>query len=75
MVETYFANVAAVAAKKPTILGHFDLIKKVNGSGKFFDESDPRYTAAAHKALEAAAQRWLPTRSCAPPRMPAPTPG
>lgn len=56
VVETYFANVAAVAAKKPTILGHFDLIKKVNGSGKFFDESDPRYTAAAHKALEAAAQ-------------------
>lgn len=56
MVEAYFANVAAVAAKKPTILGHFDLIKKVNGSGKFFDESDPRYTAAAHKALEAAAQ-------------------
>ena len=49
VVETYFANVAAVAAKKPTILGHFDLIKKVNGSGKFFDESDPRYTAAAHK--------------------------
>ena len=28
----------------------------VNGSGKFFDESDPRYAAAAHKALEAAAQ-------------------
>ena len=56
VVETYFANVAAVAAKKPTILGHFDLIKKVNGGGKFFDESDPRYTAAAHKALEAAAQ-------------------
>ena len=56
MVETYFANVAAVAAKKPTILGHFDLIKKVNGSGKIFDDSDPRYTAAAHKALEAAAQ-------------------
>ena len=24
VVETYFANVAAVAAKKPTILGHFD---------------------------------------------------
>ena len=51
VVETYFANVAAVAAKKPTILGHFDLIKKVNGSGKFFDESDPRYTAAAHKTM------------------------
>ena len=28
VVEAYFANVAKVAEKKPTILGHFDLIKK-----------------------------------------------
>ena len=53
VVEAYFANVAKVAEKKPTILGHFDLIKKINGDGKFFDENDPRYTADAHdtKAL------------------------
>ncbi|MCI5555710.1 histidinol-phosphatase [bacterium] len=56
VVEAYFANVAAVAAKEPTILGHFDLIKKVNAGNKFFDENDERYTAAADKALRTAAE-------------------
>ena len=56
VVEAYFANVAKVAEKKPTILGHFDLIKKINGDGKFFDENDPRYTAAANAALMTAAR-------------------
>ena len=56
MVEAYFANVAKVAEKKPTILGHFDLIKKINGDGKFFDETAPRYAAAANSALMAAAR-------------------
>lgn len=56
VVEEYFANVAKVAEKKPTILGHFDLIKKINGSGEFFDESDPRYLAAAKAALMTAAR-------------------
>ena len=56
MTEAYFANVAKVAEKKPTILGHFDLIKKINDNNKFFDESDPRYTAAATSALMAAAR-------------------
>ena len=55
MAETYFAAVAQVAAKGPTILGHFDLVKKLNGSGAFFDETHPRYRAAALSALEAAA--------------------
>ena len=56
MVEAYFANVAKVAEKHPTILGHFDLIKKINGDGKFFDENAPRYKAAASAALAAAAR-------------------
>jgi len=56
VTEAYFANVAKVAEKKPTILGHFDLIKKINDNNKFFDESDPRYTAAATSALMAAAR-------------------
>ena len=56
VVEAYFANVAKVAEKKPTILGHFDLIKKINGEGKFFDEHAPRYKAAADSALMAAAR-------------------
>ena len=55
MAETYFAAVAEVAAKGPTILGHFDLLKKLNGDGRFFDETHPRYRAAALAALEAAA--------------------
>jgi len=55
MAEAYFAAVAEVAAKGPTILGHFDLLKKLNGDGRFFDESHPRYRAAALAALEAAA--------------------
>ncbi len=54
--EQYFANVAAVAAKKPTILGHFDLIKKINAGNKFFDENDARYRQAAFAALMAAAR-------------------
>ena len=56
VAEAYFANVAKVAEKKPTILGHFDLIKKINDGNKFFDENDPRYTAAATSALMAAAR-------------------
>ena len=55
MAEAYFAAVAEVAAKGPTILGHFDLLKKLNGDGRFFDETHPRYRAAALAALEAAA--------------------
>lgn len=53
-VEAYFASVEKVAALKPTILGHIDLIKKLNANGDFFDEEDPRYKAAAGKALRAA---------------------
>ena len=55
VVEAYFRNVEQVVAHKPTILGHFDLIKKINGGSKFFDEEAPRYHAAAGAALEAAA--------------------
>lgn len=55
VVEAYFRNVEQVVAHKPTILGHFDLIKKINGGNKFFDEDAPRYQAAAGAALETAA--------------------
>ena len=55
VVEAYYQNVQQVAAKKPTILGHFDLIKKINRGNKFFNEDAPRYHAAAAAALEAAA--------------------
>ena len=55
MAEAYFAAVAKVAEMRPTVLGHFDLLKKLNGEGSFFDESHIRYRAAALAALEAAA--------------------
>ena len=53
-VEAYFAEVEKIAAKKPDILGHIDLVKKLNADGSFFDEESPRYKAAALKALHAA---------------------
>ena len=53
-VEAYFAEVEKVAALKPDILAHIDLIKKLNATGEFFDEEDARYKAAALKALQAA---------------------
>ena len=43
-----------MAERRPTILGHVDLIAKFNGDGTFFDEEDPRYRAAALEALHAA---------------------
>lgn len=54
VVEEYYASVAKVAALRPDILGHFDLIKKLNANGDFFDEASPRYRAAALAALTAA---------------------
>lgn len=56
MVEGYFATLAKMASFRPTILGHFDLIKKLNKDGKFFDEHHPRYHAAAFAALQRARQ-------------------
>ena len=53
-VEAYFAEVEKVAALKPDILAHIELIKKLNAKGEFFDEESPRYKAAALKALQAA---------------------
>ena len=49
-----YAEEAKVAALKPDILAHIDLIKKLNANGEFFDEESPRYKAAALKALQAA---------------------
>lgn len=53
VAEGYFQEVEQVAARKPTILGHIDLITKLNGGNRFFDEEAPRYKAAALKALHA----------------------
>ena len=52
MAEYYFWQVEQAAKKKPDILGHFDLIKKLNGNKDFFDENDLRYREAALGTLE-----------------------
>ena len=54
MARGYFADVVAMARRRPTILGHMDLIVKLNRDGRFFDEADPAYRAAALEALHAA---------------------
>lgn len=54
MAGYYYDEVRRAAERKPTILGHVDLITKFNEDGRFFDEADPRYRAAALAALHAA---------------------
>ena len=53
VAEGYFRDVARVAAMRPTILGHLDLITKLNAGNRFFDEDTPRYRRAALDALHA----------------------
>lgn len=54
VTELYYQEAARVAAMKPPILGHFDLIVKHNGDGALFDETAPRYRMAALEALHTA---------------------
>ena len=54
VTEGYFREVARVAALRPTLLGHLDLITKLNAGNRFFDEDAPRYRHAALDALHAA---------------------
>lgn len=53
MIKAYYANVEDMALTfKPTILGHFDLIRKLNRGNLFFDENSPIYKAIAFEAME-----------------------
>lgn len=54
LIRQYYDEVRRMAERKPTILGHIDLIAKFNEDGYFFDKDDPRYRAAALEALHAA---------------------
>lgn len=53
LVNQYYTDVASMAVQKPTILGHIDLITKLNGDGALFDEEDRHYRGAALDALHA----------------------
>ena len=57
MVGQYYDEVRQMAERKPTILGHFDLIAKFNKDGYFFEETDLRYQAMALESLHAADPR------------------
>lgn len=53
VVETYFDTVAQVYEKTGCdVIGHFDLIAKLNERYELFDESHPRYIAAWQKAAD-----------------------
>ena len=53
MAEAYYQEVGRIATMKPTILGHIDLITKLNAGNRLFDEEAPRYQRAALDALHA----------------------
>jgi len=56
LAADYFKNVVDIAqTQRPDILGHFDLISKNNGDGRFFDEDSKRYRDTALEALNACA--------------------
>lgn len=55
MLSAYYDSVAEMAAGgQPTILGHFDLIRKLNKGSRFFDEESPAYLHIATSAVERA---------------------
>jgi len=50
--EAFFAEYDKVAAnEKAAIVGHFDLLTKFDETHHFFDETSPRYRAAAERAM------------------------
>lgn len=53
MCEAYYAAVARLADIKPDIIGHLDLITKFIEREPLFDQSHPRYLAAARGAIDA----------------------
>ena len=50
MAEAYFETTARI--KNADIIAHFDLITKYNLNGGLFDESHPKYVAAAISAMD-----------------------
>lgn len=53
LAEIYYSDVAKVVDQtNADIIGHFDLISKLNKDNAVFDESHPRYVAAWKKAAD-----------------------
>jgi histidinol-phosphatase (PHP family) len=53
MAEDYFNCVSQLTDLRPNIVGHMDLITKFNEGDRLFDTRDPRYLAAAKRAVAA----------------------
>jgi len=54
LCQQFYAYTAEnVCHYRPQVVGHFDLVVKNNGDGRFFDENDRRYQNAAMDALAA----------------------
>ncbi len=53
LARAYYEQFAAyVEMEKPEIIGHFDLIRKLNGGNRYFDEASADYLRAATDAME-----------------------
>ena len=60
LAEAYYAAVATLGQLQPAIIGHLDLITKYNEGGCLFDETHPRYVAAARAAIDALIPLGIP---------------
>lgn len=55
LAVAYYGQFASFLERlRPDVIGHFDLVRKFNANGRFFDESDPAYQTAALAALDRA---------------------
>lgn len=55
LAKTFFQLSAETACKrKPDIIGHFDLLTRYNGAGRFFDEESNLYQSIAIEAVREA---------------------
>ena len=61
VAEAYFDQLAQVVERtRCQLIGHFDLICKLNRDGRYFDEDSPRYIAAWRKAADALLKAGVP---------------
>lgn len=53
MAKAYYTSVADMATqRKPDIIGHLDLLRKLNADNRFFDETEEAYLALAKEAAK-----------------------
>ena len=57
LVEAYFRALGEMAwLERPDIVAHFDLVKKYNAGGRYFDEGETWYRSLAEEALRVVAR-------------------